>query len=244
MKNASFFNFAKISIFMLLNCFLILKKIVSLPYFQTLPTIKNRYYIVFSNGIMFFFFFINYYDLKYLFLPKQAITNEVELEKISFNNFYDDIENGLLIVKDYLYGLSLTGNIFCYEYLSKINGAISVVIPIKCNDDKKCYYVVALKNSNNYLVLNLYGNYTNSVSTTFNSKLLFFDEINLVSSDNINCHYKNNFICFYENDSNKIIAHYFDMDINIPSIKPLSSYGKENNDSIIIKSIISPDGSK
>ena len=173
MKNANFFNFSKINIFILLNCILILKRIESLPYFQAFPTNNNNYCIVFSDGVMFFNNFNN--NCEYLnpkFKDEQKILKEDESKRISFNNFNDDIEKGLLIVKDYLYVLNFPGIIFCSKKLDEINLALSVVVPIECNGETKCYYVVALKNSNNKLELNLYENDGNSDGTTCNSQLL------------------------------------------------------------------------
>ena len=47
--------------------------------------------------------------------------------------------------------------------------------------------------------------------------------------------------CFYENDSNKIIASFFDIDITNKTIEYISSYPKINGGAKIIKSIISSD---
>ena len=244
MKDPRFFIFSKINMFMLLNCFLIFIKIESLPYFQTLPAINNRYYIVFSKGIIFLNNFYNNFDWKHEFLEDEIITNENESEMVFLKNYNDNIELGVLIVKDYVYGLLLTGSIFCNKKLDEINGALSVVVPIKCNDSL-CYYVIALKNSNNKLVLNLYENDSYSVGQICKTQLFISKEFNiLVSSDNINCHYKTSFICFYESDSNKIIASYFDVDINNKTIESSSSYPKEIDGSRIIKSIMSPNATK
>ena len=112
MKNMGFFNFSKINMLMLLNFFLIFIKIESLPYFQTLPAINNRYYIVFSKGIMFLNNIYNNFDWKHEFVEDEIITNENESEMVFLKNYNDKIELGVLIVKDYAYGLLLTGTIF------------------------------------------------------------------------------------------------------------------------------------
>ena len=228
-------------IFIILNFLLI--KIYSLPYLQTLPAINNRYYIVFSKGIKFLNNIYNNIDWKHIFVDDEIITNEAESEMVYLNNFENDTK-GLLIVKDYVYGLLLTGNIFCNKKLDEINGALSVVVPIKCISETLCYYVVGFKNSNNKLALNLYENDSNSIGKTCKSQLLNSKEFNLVISHNINCHYRTKFICFYENDSNQIIASYFNIDINSLNIEISSSFEKENDGAQIIKSIMSPDSTK
>ena len=242
MKNLCYSHFSKNISFILI--FLILIRIESLPYLQPLPAIDNRYYIVFSRGIMFLNNFYNNFDWKHEFADDQIITSEEESEKISLKNFNDDIEKGLLIVKDYIYGLSLRGNIFCYKKLDEINGLLSVVVPISCSRTI-CYYVVALKNANNDIVLYLYENDSNVSGSTCGTTLVFSVEFNLlVSSDNINCHYGNSFICFYENEENLIVANYFNIDLNNKKIEISSSYPQENEGAKFIKSIMSLDGTK
>ena len=238
------FNSSKNKIFLLFNCFLIFIKIKSLPYFQTLPAIDNRYYIIFSKGIMFLNNYYNNFDWKLEFADDQIIANEEESEKIYLKNFDDDVEIGLLIVKDYVYGLLLRGTIFCSKKIEEINGFLSVIVPIK-NVGTKSYYVIGLKNSNNKLSLYLYENDSNIYgSSTCNTELINSLEFNSVSSYNINCHYGTSLICFYENDSNQIVASYFNLDINDRTLESSYSYSKGIEGAKILKSIMSPDGTK
>ena len=109
-------------IFILLNCILMIQKIQNLQYLQTWTAIDNRYYIVFSKGIMFLNNYSNNFDWKHEFVDDQIISNEEESEMIYLNKFIDNIERGILIVKDYIYDLSLRGDIFCTKKLTIING--------------------------------------------------------------------------------------------------------------------------
>ena len=226
MKNLYYSNFSKnITIIF----FLILIKIESLPYLQTLPTIDNRYYIVFSRGIVFMNNFSNNFDWKHEFNDDQIITSEEDFEKIYLKNFNNKIEYGILIVKDYIYDLSLRGNIFCTKKLEEINGFLSGVVTIEWQEaTKKSYYVIVLKNANNKLALYLYENDSFNTLPTCKTQLFDFKEFNGVSSDNINCHYGTSFICFYEDNSNKIVANYFNIDLVNKKIENSSSYSKDN----------------
>ena len=230
-------------IFILLTYFNFFVIIESLPYLQTLPTVDNRYYIIFSREIIFLNSYSNNYDSKHEFVDDQIITNEDESEMTYLKIFKDNPEICLLIVKDYIYGLSVRGNIYCNVKLDVINGHLSVVIPIQTASETISYFVIGLKNSNNKLELHLYRN---TIRTSDCScELLDSKEFNLVSSDNINCYYETSFLCFYENDSNEIVAQYFTVDLNFYNIySSPTSYSKQNEGAKIIKSIISPDGSK
>ena len=242
MKNLYYSNFSKnITIIF----FLILIKIESLPYLQTLPTIDNRYYIVFSRGIVFMNNFSNNFDWKHEFNDDQIITSEEDFEKIYLKNFNNKIEWGILIVKNYIYDLSLRGNIFCNKKLEEINGFLSGVVTIEWQEaTKKSYYVVVLKNTNNKLALYLYENDSYNTLPTCKTQLYDSKEFNEVSSDNINCHYGTSFICFYEDNSNKIVANYFNIDLVNKKIENSSSYSKDNGGAKFLKSIMSPSGTK
>ena len=108
------------NIFILLT---ILIKVQTIWFFKTIPTLRNRYYIITPNNIIFLNNDYNNYDIKVQFNNEQMIESEEDYEKISygrFNNITLD-QPHLLIIKNYVYALSDSGNIYCNDNLQSWN---------------------------------------------------------------------------------------------------------------------------
>ena len=192
-------------------------KIGSFSFFKTIPTLNNRYYMITPTNIIFFNNIANMQVPKYIFTFDQIIQSEEDLEKIYYGRFNEDSVTHLLIVKDYVYALSDSGNYVCNKKLDQINGRISSIIPLKIQYPKT-YYIIAIVNSNNKLDLYLYEN---DLTYPCSANLLFSKEYEFsITSKNLNCYYFNeNLICFYENSSNELVASIFDVDITNRNIE-------------------------
>ena len=217
----------------------------SFSFLKTFPAINNRYYMVSSESLIFFNNYNNNYDIKHSFSEAQKIITEAEKEMISYGRFNEDSPSNLLIIKNYIYAISDIGNLYAICKIYEIDGILSYIIPIKCIDIF-CYYSIAVKSSNNKLLLYYY---INDLGVTCDVNIdvtnAFSEEYNLIIvSDNLSCHYQNNIICFYENNLNELIASIFNVDLTNHIIEYDSSYSKEIDGVKIIKSIISPDSTK
>ena len=230
------------NIFIFILLFIIIK-VKTFSFFKTIPTLNNRYYIICPNKIIFLNNYLNKYDIKEELENDQIIESEDEYEKISYGRL-DGItidQAQLLIIKDYIYELSDSGNIYCKKVISGINGALTSIVPIKISDDLKIYFVVAIINSNNKLLLNLKYNIGDWDCSAIN---LFSKEYDIyIDSKIISCHYNIYLICFYSY-LNKLISSTFSIDmsdINDIKIENFSSSNKiYNGGAKVIKSILSP----
>ena len=213
-------------------------KIQSIPFFKTIPAINNKYYIITPDKIIFLNNNKGNYDTKLNLTNNQIISNEDEYEKESYGKFNQAPTNHshLLIIKDYIYAITDEGNLYCSYEISEINGGISNVIPIQFLELDN-YFVIAMVNSNNKLLLYLYQNNLNSGCTT--SKLLSFEYEIDISSKSVSCHYKTNIICFYENNSNELVSSIFNINITNRKIEYSTSYSIHNGGAEIIKYIFS-----
>ena len=101
-----------INIFILL---VLLIKVKTFSFFKAIPTIRNRYYIITPNKLIFLNNINNNYDTKVEFNNDQMIQSEEDYGKVSYGRFNDiDIDlPHLIIIKDYVYALSDSGNVYC-----------------------------------------------------------------------------------------------------------------------------------
>ena len=113
-----------INIFILL---ILLIKIKTFAFFKTIPTIRNRYYIITPNKLIFLNNIKGNYDTKVEFNNEQMIESQEDYGKISygrFNNITFELPH-LIIIKNYVYALSDGGNVYCDKLLEEINGGFS-----------------------------------------------------------------------------------------------------------------------
>jgi len=226
-----------LNIFILLILFI---KINSFSFFKTIPTLNNRYYIITPYKLIFLNNYHNNYDTKVTFIDNQLIESEEDYEKISygrFNNITIDQPN-LLMIKNYVYALSDSGNVYCNKLIDEINGGYSSITPIKIIELKN-YFIIGMINSNNKLLL--YVNQNAGVGDC-SYKNLFSKEYDIyIDSKSMSCHYDIYLICFY-NYSNELYSSIFNVDItdiNNTKVEYSSSNKKYIGGTKVIKSIFS-----
>ena len=226
-----------VNIFILL---ILLIKVRTFPFFKTIPTLRNRYYIITPTKIIFLNNDYNNYDTKVEFIKEQMIDSEEDYEKISygrFNNLTLD-DPHLLIIKDYVYALSDSGNIYCNVLLNEINGGFSSIIPLKILN-RKNYFIIGMINTNNQLLF--YLNQNAGVGDCSYSNLFSKEYDIYIDSKSMSCHYNIYIICFY-NYSNELFSSIFNVnitDFNDIKIEYSSSYKIYNGGAKVIKSIFS-----
>ena len=176
------------------------------------------------------------------------LTTAEEFERINLGIFINE-ENiaDLLLVKNLIYAIK-GQTYYCKVLINEINDFYSEIFSFKCKD-YNCYYLIAIINNSNQMILNLYKNaYTmNCYNSLINSYT-----INDIQSENINCDIMQSssngevFTCFYENKSKEIVAINFNIDMNQEKIILISSLtkSKANNGAKIIKSVLSQDETK
>ena len=229
-----------------LNIFILLFiiiKVKALPFFKTIPTLNNRYYIIYPNKIVFLNNNNNNYETKKELENDEIIESEDDYEKISYGR-YDGVtldQGNLLIIKDYIFELSDSGNAYCKKQIDGINGRLTSIAPIIINSDQQNYFIIAMINSNKKLLLYL----------NYNTEFWDCSAINLISKEYdiyidskiVSCHYNIFLICFYSY-LNELISSIFNIDMsNINDIKiEYSSSSKKiyNGGAKVIKSILSP----
>ena len=198
-----------INIFILL---VLLIKVKTFAFFKVIPTIRNRYYIITPNKLIFLNNFNNNYDTKAEFNNAQMIQSEEDYEKVSYGRFNDIDINlpHLIIIKDYVYALSDSGNVYCNKSLEEVNGGFSSIAPLITINIKN-YFIMGMKNTNNKLSLYVKQNsgfgdctYTNMFSKEYD---IYID------SKSISCHYNINLICFY-NYLNELFSSIFYVNTN------------------------------
>ena len=229
-----------------LNIFILLFiiiKVKALPFFKTIPTLNNRYYIIYPNKIVFLNNHNNNNDVKKELENDEIIGSEDEYEKISYGRYYGATldQAQLLIIKDYIFELSDSGNVYCKKQMDGINGGLTSIAPIIINADLTNYFIVAMISSNNKLLFYLNYNKEFWDCSAFN---LFTKEYDIyIDSKIVSCHYNINLICFYAY-LNELISSIFSVDMsNINDIKvEYSSSSKKtyNGGAKVIKSILSP----
>ena len=230
------------NIFILLT---ILIKVQTIWFFKTIPTLRNRYYIITPNNIIFLNNDYNNYDIKVQFNNEQMIESEEDYEKISygrFNNITLD-QPHLLIIKNYVYALSDSGNIYCNKFINEINSGFSSITPIKIVSLKN-YFIIGLISANNKLLL--YVNQNAGVGDCSYTNLFTKEYDIYIDSKSMNCYYNIYLICFY-NYSNELFSSIFNIDlddINDIKIEYSSSNKIYNGGAKVIKSIFSSELNK
>ena len=230
------------NIFILLT---ILIKVQTIWFFKTIPTLRNRYYIITPNNIIFLNNDYNNYDIKVQFNNEQMIESEEDYEKISygrFNNITLD-QPHLLIIKNYVYALSDSGNIYCNKFINEINSGFSSITPIKIVSLKN-YFIIGLISANNKLLL--YVNQNAGVGDCSYTNLFTKEYDIYIDSKSMNCYYNIYLICFY-NYSNELFSSIFNVDtnnLNDIKIEHSSSNKIYNGGAKVIKSIFSSELNK
>ena len=227
-----------INIFILL---VLLIKVKTFAFFKAIPTIRNRYYIVTPDKLIFLNNINNNYDTKVEFNNEQMIQSEEDYGKVSYGRFNDIDINlpHLVIIKDYVYAVADSGNAYCNTKIEEINGGFSSIAPLITIDIKN-YFIMGMKNTNNKLSLYVKQNagFGDCTYTT-----MFSNEYDInIDSKSISCHYNiNNLICFY-NYLNELFSSIFYVntnDLNNIKIEYSSSNNKYNGGANVIKSIFS-----
>ena len=219
---------------------ILLVKVKTFSFFKTIPTLRNRYYIITPNKIIFLNNDYGNYDIKVEFNNDQMIESEEDFEKISygrFNNITLD-QPHLLIIKDYVYALSDSGNVYCNKLINEINDGFSSISPIKIINLKN-YFIIGMINSNNKLLL--YVNQNAGVGDCSYTNLFSKEYDIYIDSKSMSCHYNLYLICFY-NYSNELFSSIFNVnitDINDIKIEYSSSNKIYNGGAKVIKSIFS-----
>ena len=227
-----------INIFILL---VLLIKVKTFSFFKAIPTIRNRYYIITPNKLIFLNNINNNYDTKVEFNNDQMIQSEEDYGKVSYGRFNDiDIDlPHLIIIKDYVYALSDSGNVYCDKLLEEVNGGFSSIAPLITINIKN-YFILGMINTNNKLSLYVKENHGLGDCTYTN---MFSKEYDIyIDSTSISCHYNiNNLICFY-NYLNELFSSVFYVntnDLNDIKIEYSSSNKIYNGGAKVIKSIFS-----
>ena len=189
----------------------------------------------------------------YLTEPQRMnITNNEELELVSFAQYLDELSYNIIIIKHYLFFMDTTGSYLCTFELSQLSGYNINLVPYKCEEENsilKCYYFIAVINSDKKIEIYEYkatpvsNNCENELITNLTYTPVNSEKATTTSSCNyLSCqimyYCKEYLSCFYENTSpNEIVAVSFDITNGLSISKNIAF--QNNNGCQMIEAVVS-----